>query len=222
MGGNDQRPSLGLLVMALAVLRQPLICTESALVAAAFAATLWSSAALSQAEAETEVAPSQTVETVPTAPPAPSRVVPDEPAASTPPVVAPNESAPSSSETAAPSSSDTAPAPLPTGAPTSGPSESPAQAPKGSSAARPTGRYSATMLTVVNGRAVSATAVAVLVGTKAVARSGPLASNTRVTLKLPRIKGCRISVVASFPGWYSAITRGKIDVCKSGRVLVRL
>ena len=27
-----------------------------------------------------------------------------------------------------------------------------------------------------------------------VARSGPLASNTRVTLKLPRIKGCRVSV----------------------------
>ena len=77
MGGNDQRPSLGLLVMALAVLRQPLIRDESALVAVAFAATLWSSAALSQAEAETEVAPSQPA--VPTAPPAPSRVVPDEP-----------------------------------------------------------------------------------------------------------------------------------------------
>ena len=220
MGGNDQRPSLGLLVMALAVLRQPLIRDESALVAVAFAATLWSSAALSQAEAETEVAPSQPA-TVPTAPPAPSRVVPDEPGPSTPPVGAPNKSAPSSSETAAPRSSETAPAPLPTGAP-AGPIESPAQAAKGSSAARPTERYSATMLTVVNGRAVSATAVAVLVGTKAVARSGPLASNTRVTLKLPRIKGCRISVVASFPGWYSAITRGKIDVCKSRRVLVRL
>jgi hypothetical protein len=219
VGGNDQRPSLGLLVMALAVFRQPLIRDESALVAVAFAATLWSSAALSQAEAETEVAPSQPA--VPTAPPAPSRVVPDEPGPSTPPVGAPNDSAPSSSETAAPRSSETAPAPLPTGAP-AGPIESPAQAAKGSSAARPTERYSATMLTVVNGRAVSATAVAVLVGTKAVARSGPLASNTRVTLKLPRIKGCRISVVASFPGWYSAITRGKIDVCKSRRVLVRL
>ena len=95
VGGNDQRPSLGLLVVALAVLRQPLIRNGSALVAVAFAATLWSSAALSQAEAETEVAPSQPVETVPTAPPAPSRVVPDEPAASTPPVIAPNESAPS-------------------------------------------------------------------------------------------------------------------------------
>ena len=187
---------------------------ESALVAVAFAAMLWSSAALSQADAETEVAPSQPVETAPIAPPAPSRVVPDEPAASPPPVVAPNTSAPSSSETA--------PAPLPTGAPTSGPLESPAQAPKGSSAARPQERHSATTLTVLNGRAVSATAVAVLAGTKAVARSGPLASNAKVTLKLPRIKVCRVSVVATFPGWYSAVTRGNIEVCKTGRVVVRL
>jgi hypothetical protein len=96
VGGNDQRPSLGLLVMALAVLRQPLTRDESVLVTVAFAAMLGSSAALSQAEAETEVAPSQPVETVPTAPPTPPRVVPDEPAASTPPVVAPNESAPGS------------------------------------------------------------------------------------------------------------------------------
>jgi len=183
---------------------------ESALVAVAFAAMLWSSAALSQADAETEVAPSQPVETAPTAPPAPSRVVPDEPAASPPPV------------TSAPSSSETAPAPLPTGAPTSGPLESPAQAPKGSSAARPQERHSATTLTVLNGRAVSATAVAALAGTKAVARSGPLASNARVTLKLPRIKACRVSVVATFPGWYSAVTRGNIEVCKTGRVVVRL
>jgi hypothetical protein len=130
VGGNDQRPSLGLLVMALAVLRQPLTRDESVLVTVAFAAMLGSSAALSQAEAETEVAPSQPVETVPTAPPTPPRVVPDEPAASTPPVVAPNESVPSSSETAAPNSSETAPAPLPTGAPASDSIESPAQAPK--------------------------------------------------------------------------------------------
>ena len=109
-----------------------------------------------------------------------------------------------------------------TGAPTSRPVESPAQAPKGSLAAGPKERHSATTLTVVNGRAVSTTTVAVLVGAKAVARSGPLAPNTRVALKLPKIKACRVSVVASFPGWYSAITRGKIDVCKTGRVLVRL
>ena len=200
---------------------------QSVLVSVALAATLWSSAALSQAETETEVAPSQPVETVPTAPPAPPRPVSDEPSAPTPPVVAPNtasETAPAPLPTGAPTSGplESPAVPLPTGAPTSRPIESPAQAPKGSLAAGPKERHSATTLTVVNGRAVSTTTVAVLVGTKAVARSGPLASNTRVTLKLPKIKGCRVSVVASFPGWYSAITRGKIDVCKTGRVLVRL
>ena len=222
MGGNDQRPSLGLLVVALAVLRQPLIRNGSALVAVAFAATLWSSAALSQAEAETEVAPSQPVETVPTAPPAPSRVVPDEPAASTPPVIAPNKSAPSC-QTAAPSSSETAPAPLPAGAPTAAPPASTAPARTASSAAaRSPKRRSAATLIVANGRAIPATAVAVLVGRKAVARSGPLASNTRITLKLPELKGCRVSVVASFPAWYSAVTRGNINVCKTGAAFVRL
>jgi hypothetical protein len=144
-----------------------------------------------------------------------------------PPVVAPNtasETAPAPLPTGAPTTGplESPAVPLPTGAPTSRPVESPAQAPKGSLAAGPKERHSATTLIVVNGRAVSTTTVAVLVGTKAVARSGSLAPNTRVALKLPKIKACRVSVVASFPGWYSAITRGKIDVCKTGRVLVRL
>ena len=205
---------------------------QSVLLSVALAATLWSSAALSQAETETEVASSQPVETVPTAPPAPPRPKSDEPtSASTPPVVAPNtasssETAPAPLPTGAPTIAPTigppeSPAvPLPTGAPTSRPIDPPAQALKDSLAAGRKER--ATTLIVVNGRAVSTTTVAVLVGTKAVARSGPLAPNTRVALKLPKIKACRVSVVASFPGWYSAITRGKIDVCKTGRVLVRL
>src|SRR5215213_2055037 len=156
-GCDDHRILLGLLIMA------RLIRDQSVLLSVALAATLWSSAALPQAEAETEVAPSQPVETIPTAPPAPPRPVSDEPtSASTPPVVAPNTA----------SSSETAPAPLPTGAPTSGPLESaavplpteaptsrpvesPAQAPKGSLAAGPKERHSATTLIVVNGRAVS-------------------------------------------------------------------
>jgi hypothetical protein len=206
-----------------------LIRDQGVLLSVALAATLWSSAVLPQAETEAE-APSQPVETIPTAPPAPPRPVSDEPtSASTPPVVAPNtasssETAPAPLPTGAPTTGplESPAVPLPTGAPTSRPVESPAQAPKGSLAAGPKERHSATTLIVVNGRAVSTTTVAVLVGTKAVARSGPLAPNTRVALKLPKIKACRVSVVASFPGWYSAITRGKIDVCKTGRVLVRL
>src|SRR5215208_7949831 len=168
-GCNDHRILLGLLIMA------RLIRDQSVLLSVALAATLWSSAALSQAETETEAAPSQPVETVPTAQPAPPRPVSDEPKAPTPPVVAPN------------TASETAPAPLPTGAPPTGPLESPAvPLPTGAPTSRPIEplaqtpkgslRHSATTLTVVNGRAVSTTKVAVLVGTKAVARSGPLAS----------------------------------------------
>jgi hypothetical protein len=101
---------------------------QSVLVSVALAATLWSIAALSQAETETEVAPSQPVETVPTAPPAPTRPVSDEPSAPAPPVVAPNTAR----------SSETAPAPLPTGALTSGPLESPAvPLPTGADTSRP-------------------------------------------------------------------------------------
>src|SRR6187200_1869621 len=108
-GCNDHRISLGLLIMA------RLIRDQGVLLSVALAATLWSSAALPQAETETKVAPSQPVETIPTAPPAPRRPVSGEPtSASTPPVVAPNTA----------SSSETAPAPLPTGAPTTGPLES--------------------------------------------------------------------------------------------------
>jgi hypothetical protein len=184
--------------------------TLRASVAIAFATLSWS-AALAQAEVGPEVAPTQPAETVPP-PAAPSPTVPDEPAAPTPPHAAPNPSPPSSAD----------PAPLPPGAATSAPPASTAPAPKSSSAARPQERHSAATLVVVNGRAVPATAVAVLVGAKAVARSGPLASNSRVTLKLPKVKGCRVSVVASFPGWYSAVARGNINVCKTRGVVVRL
>src|SRR5829696_3646325 len=137
-GCNDHRILLGLLIMA------RLIRGQSVLLSVALAATLWSSAALSQAETETEV-----VETVPTAQPAPPRPVSDEPSAPTPPVVAPNtasETAPAPLPTGAPTTGplESAAVPLPTGAPTSRPVESPAQAPKGSLAVGPNERHSAT------------------------------------------------------------------------------
>lgn len=76
--------------------------------------------------------------------------------------------------------------------------------------------------TIVNGRAVAATSVAVLAGRKGVAPSGPLASNARVTLNLPGLKACRVSVVARFPLGYAALRSGAVSVCKAGHVLVRL
>src|SRR4051812_13975152 len=204
---------------------------KSAVIAVAFV-TLSSGAGLAQAEAGPEVAPVQPVEAVPTTPPvAPPPAVPDEPAPATPPVTGPNpEPAPATPPVTAPnplppSPAETGPTPqLPSSSsvpPVALPAPT-APAPTSASAARPQERRSAATLTIVNGRAVPATTVAVLVGAKAVTRSGPLAPNARITLKLPSVQGCRVSVVASFPGWYSAITRGKINVCKTGLVVVRL
>jgi hypothetical protein len=150
-----------------------------------------------------ELTPAQPVEVILTAPPAVPLPVVEEPAGTTPALAAPN--------TVPHSSVEPAVAPLGPGSPTATPPTS----------TRPERHYAAT-LTVVNGRAVAATALAVLVGSKAVARSGPLASNTSVTLRLPTVKSCRVSVVASFPVWYSAVTRGNVNVCKPGRVIVRL
>jgi len=155
-----------------------------------------------EAPAQPVETPAQPIEVILTAPPAVPLPVVDEPAAPTPPLAAP---------TVPPSPAETAPAPLGLGRTTATPPTS----------TRRERHYAAT-LTVVNGRAVAATAVAVLVSSKAVARSGPLASNTSVTLRLPRVKSCRVSVVASFPFWYSAVTRGNVNVCKPGRVIVRL
>ena len=103
-----------------------LIRDQSVLLSVALAATLWSSAALSQAETETEVAPSQPVETVPLLSQHLLAPYQTNLRAPTPPVVAPN------------TASETAPAPLPTGAPTTGPLKSPAvPLPTGAPTSRP-------------------------------------------------------------------------------------
>jgi hypothetical protein len=193
------------------------------------AATLSSPAAVAQAEAEPEVAPAEPVELVPAAPPAtaPPSPPPDEAEPSTPTRAAPTPS-PVMEKT---SPVETAPAPLPATAdkPPAPSSVAPVASPAPTSPPRkgpPAGRRetprSATTLTIVNGRAVPATSVAVLVGATVVTRSGPLAPNGRVTLTLPRVKACRVSVVASFPGWYSSLRSGQVNICKAGQAVVRL
>ena len=190
---------------------QPLMRAARALLI--FLATLSSAAALAQTEAGSEVAP-EPVEVAPAAPPA-----------TVPPSQPPDEAAPTTAPTTSPvldkpGPIEAAPAPLPA---TTGKPPSPALAAprKGPPSGRETPR-SARALTIVNGRAVPATGVAVLVGAKVLTRSGPLAPNARVTLKLPNLKGCRVSVLASFSGWYSAVRSGTVNVCKAGQALVRL
>ena len=192
-------------------------------------ATLSSPAAVAQAEARPEVAPADPVEVVPAAPPAtaPPSPPPDEAEPSTPARAAPTPSP--VMEKSSPVETAPAPLPAPTDKPPAPPSAAPVASPaptspprKGRSAGRRETPRSATTLTIVNGRAVPATSVAVLVGAKVVTRSGPLAPNARVTLKLPSSMGCRVSVVASFPGWYASLKSGKINICKAGQAVIRL
>jgi len=73
---------------------------------------------------------------------------------------------------------------------------------------------------VVNGRAVPVTRVTVVEGRRAVKRSGPLPPNAKFTLKLPNLRGCSLSVVATFRG--GAISRvSKLNVCGEF-ILIRL
>src|SRR3954469_1688011 len=145
---------------------------------------------LAQTAEGSEPAPAEPVQVVPTTPALPPPLVsePDEAGPpSSPPSVAPEPPGP-----AKVSPGEAAPAPVPPSADTpatpapvpAAPLVQPAPAPKPGNAAsarpRDVPRPTST-LTIVNGRAVAATSVAVLAGRKGVARSGPLASNARVT-----------------------------------------
>ena len=186
---------------------------------------------LAQTGEGTEPTPAEPVQVAPTVPPLPP-----------PPVSEPNEMSPPSAPLSAttdppspaqPSPGEAAPAPLPTRTEPPTPPAPRSAAPiaqpgpgqkvgKGGSARQRDAPRPASTLTIVNGRAIAATSVAVLVGRKVVARSGPLASNARVTLKLPGLKACQVFVVAKFPLWYSALRSGAVNVCKADVGFVRL
>jgi hypothetical protein len=68
-------------------------------------------------------------------------------------------------------------------------------------------------LTIVNGRAVAATAVTVSAEAKTVRRSEPLTSHAKVVLKLPPLKGCVVRIAATFEGG-DASEVGDIELCK--------
>jgi hypothetical protein len=196
-------------------------------------ATVGSAAVSAQTEAGSEVARPESVDGVAPAdavspsPPmdqpaeqgSPPSLPPGEPAPATQPLAGSTPS-PDHDKTspvaAVPATSEIPPGTIPTAvaAPV-------AASTRGSVGTREAAR-SATTLTVVNGRAITATSVAVLVGAKVVRRSGPLASRTRVTLNLPGSIGCHVSVVASFAWGYSSLRSGKVNVCKVGHSIVRL
>ena len=58
-----------------------------------------------------------------------------------------------------------------------------------------------------------ATTITVTAEAKPVSHAGPLAPNAKATLKLPKMKGCLVTVTATFEG-ESVSDGGDIDVCK--------
>ncbi len=55
-------------------------------------------------------------------------------------------------------------------------------------------------MTVVNASAKTVTEVAITAGAKTATLAKPLAPKARTAVKLPKLKGCTVSVAASFEG----------------------
>ena len=71
----------------------------------------------------------------------------------------------------------------------------------------------AAALTIVNGRAVTAVTLTVTAEAETVRHAGPLASNAKVSLPLPKMRGCLVMVAATFQDG-SVSDGGDTDVCK--------
>jgi hypothetical protein len=77
----------------------------------------------------------------------------------------------------------------------------------------------AAALTILNKRKTPVTTVSVTAEAKTVRHTGPLAPNAKVSLKLPKMKGCLVTVAAASQGG-KVSKLGDVDVCKE--TLVRL
>jgi hypothetical protein len=90
----------------------------------------------------------------------------------------------------------------------------PAAAPKPKLRPKPSGPS----LTVVNARDTAATQVAVVAGGKTIRTSKPLAPKARAVMKLPRMKGCTVTVAAAYAGDDALTEVGEVNVCKEKSV----
>ena len=187
-------------------------------------------AALAQTEAEPEVTSAAPVEVAAPAEDTPAlrpTVAPSDPPITDPVPVEAAPVAPTASPTAAaPTSGEVVSAPPPATAsvsPITPPAQPSAAAPPTAASAAPevksqtgAGRLpsrAAPVLTIVNRRAVLVTTVIVTAGAKTVRHAGRLAPNTKVSFKLPQMKGCLVTVAAAVQG--RALQKlGKVNVCK--------
>jgi hypothetical protein len=189
--------------------------TRVALTTLLVSATLPFAAALAQTAAEPDGTPSAPVEVIlsgsPAAAPPEAITMPAEPvetAPAPPPATAPVLT----SIVTAPTPVEIAPAgPSATAAAPSAPPATPAAEPR--VPAKPPKPRAATVVTVVSGRAIPATTITVRAEAKPVSHAGPLAPNAKATLKLPKMKGCLVTVAATFEEG-SVSDGAAVDVCK--------
>ena len=131
-----------------------------------------------------------------------------------------DKAAPASTPVLAPAAPDTTTEPtLVEAAPASSPAAAvpgalPATPPTDRRAAlQPPKPQAATAVTVVNGSELPAKSITVLSDARAVSHAGPLAPKAKATLKLPKMKGCLVTVAATFEG--GSVSDGRtIDVCR--------
>jgi hypothetical protein len=91
------------------------------------------------------------------------------------------------------------------------PAEPPAA--EGAKAKRAKTARPAQAITVANASANTATKVTVTGEDRTATLSKPLAPKAKTTLKLPKLKGCMVSVAATFEG-EGQVDIGEFDICK--------
>jgi hypothetical protein len=113
----------------------------------------------------------------------------------------------------APAAAPAVAAPRAAAAPAAAPAlaETPAAAPK--PRPKPRGPQPARAVTVVNASSGTVTGVAITAGEKTITWAKPIGSQDKAVVKLPAIKGCTISVLATFAG-EGAGNPGEVDICK--------
>jgi hypothetical protein len=75
----------------------------------------------------------------------------------------------------------------------------------------------ASALVITNARQVSATDIAIGANGQTVRVSKPLASQSRTTLKLPKMPGCVVAIAANFAD-ESSVEMDEFDICKDSTV----